>query len=83
MLSFLATLLLLGVAFVLLHHLIVWVGANDLVALLLFAAPICAYISFCTHRGAHQQIRVACQIYASFSLVVLSAAGLVYLIGTG
>lgn len=80
-LNFLATFLLMGVAFILLHLLIVWLGVSDLVALLLFALPVSAYASYCTHRRRADQVRAALQIYASFSLVVLAAAGLVYVIG--
>jgi hypothetical protein len=82
-LSLLATLLSMGVVFTLLHHSIIWLGVGDLVALLLFAAPVSAYVAYCTHRKPAEQIRAAWQIYASFSLVVLAAAGLVYVIGTG
>lgn len=80
-LSFCATLILMGVAAILLHQLILWLGVGDLVALLLFAAPVSAYLAYCTHNSAAARWRATVQIYASFSLVLIASAGLVYLIG--
>jgi hypothetical protein len=64
-----------------LHLLILWLGVSDLVALLLFAAPISAYLAYCTHRSRASLWRSALSIYLTFSSVVIAAAGLVYLIG--
>jgi hypothetical protein len=80
-LSFSATLILMGVAAILLHQLILWLGVGDLVALLLYAAPVSAYLAYCTHHSFTAQRRAAVQIYASFSLVLIASTGLVYLIG--
>jgi hypothetical protein len=80
-LSFGITLILMGVAAISLHQLILWLGVGDLVALLLFAAPVSAYLAYCTHHSAAAQWRATVQIYASFSLVLIASAGLVYLIG--
>jgi hypothetical protein len=80
-LSYGATLILMGVTAMLLHQLILWLGVGDLVALLLFAAPISAYLAYCTHHSINDQRRAGVQIYASFCLVLIASAGLVYVIG--
>jgi hypothetical protein len=81
LLSLATTLALAGVVAVALHYLILWLGVGDLAALMIFAAPICIYIAYCTHRSRAGMWRAALAMYASFSGVVLSAAGLVYFIG--
>lgn len=80
-LSLAITLGLTGVIAVLLHLLIVWLGIGDLGALMIFAAPISAYLAYCTHRSNAHRWRAAAQIYASFCSVVLASAALVYYIG--
>jgi len=76
-----ATLVLLGVVFLSLHLVILWLGLNDLVALLLFAIPITLYISYCTRPNGPQIIIAALRIYFSFAAVTLLSAGLVFVIG--
>ena len=71
----------MGVAAILLHQLILWLGVGDLVALLLYGAPVSAYIAYCTHHSITAQRRACVQIYASFCLVLIASAGLVYVIG--
>ena len=78
--SFTATLILLGVVFILLHLVIVWLGVSDLVALLVFALPIAGYISYCTHETRTRVLTSTLRIYLSFAFVVVASAGLVYLI---
>jgi hypothetical protein len=80
-LSYGVTLILMGVSAMLLHQLILWLGVGDLVALLFFAAPISAYLAYCTHHTIAAQRRASVQIYASFCLVLIASAGLVYVIG--
>lgn len=80
--SFIATLAVLGVAFLLLHLLILALGLPDLAALLLFAIPIAAYIAYCTQESRATMWRSAWQMYLVFAAVTLSAAGLVMFIGT-
>ena len=75
--SFIATLGLLGVAFTFLHWLIVALGRPDIVALLL-ALPLVGYIGYCT-----QDTRAAMCALANLSRVCRGnavTAGLVYLI---
>ncbi len=79
-LSLVATLGLLGVTFTLLHWLILWLNLPDLVALLLFALPVVAYIAWCTVESRAAQLRFALQIYLCFSLVTIASAAIVYLI---
>ncbi len=79
--SFAATLILLGVVFILLHLVLVWLGVSDLVALLVFALPLAGYISYCTNESRKKVIASALQIYLSFASVIIASAGLVYLIG--
>ena len=75
--SYLITLASAGVIAFLLHTLIVWLGVGDLVALLIFGAPVCAYIAYCCHQTRKAQSRAALQIYLSFALVVSTSAALV------
>ena len=79
--SYIATLAFFGVAFSLLHAAILWLQLPDLAALLLFAIPVIAYLAYCTQDSRAAMLRSALRIYASFAVVVLSAGGLVYLIG--
>jgi hypothetical protein len=79
--SLITTLVLLGVVFLLLHLLILWLGLTDLVALLLFAIPITLYISYCTQPNAPQIIGAALHIYFGFAALTLLSAGLVFVIG--
>jgi hypothetical protein len=81
LLSLAATLALAAAVAVALHLSILWLGVGDLAALLIFAAPLCAYLAYCTHRSRADRWRSALQIYASFSAVVIAAAGIVYFIG--
>ncbi len=80
-LSLFATLGLLGVAFTLLHWLILWLNLPDLAALLLFALPVSAYIAWCTVESRMAQVRFALQIYLCFGAVTVASAAIVYLIG--
>lgn len=80
LLSFFATLALLGVAFILLHWLILALGLSDLAALLLFALPIAGYIAYATQETNESRLRFAIRIYLVFAAVTLSAAGLVWYI---
>jgi hypothetical protein len=80
LLSFIATLALLGVAFSFLHWLILALGLSDLAALLLFALPVCGYIAFATQETNHARLGFATRIYLVFAAVTLSAAGLVWYI---
>jgi ABC-type bacteriocin/lantibiotic exporter with double-glycine peptidase domain len=79
--SFIATLAFFAVAFSLLHVTILWLRLPDLAALLLLAIPVIAYLAYCTQQTRPAMLRSAIRIYASFTAVVLSAGGLVYLIG--
>jgi len=81
LLSLIATLAFFGVAFSLLHLAIAWLWLPDLAALLLFAIPVVGYLAYCTQPTRAAALRSATRIYASFAAVVLSAVGLVYLIG--
>jgi hypothetical protein len=80
-LSYLVTLVYFGVAFSVLHLMVLWLGLPDLAALLLFAIPVVAYIAYCTQPTRAAMAHAAATMYLSFSAVTLSAAGLVYLIG--
>ncbi len=73
--------MLMGVVFSLLHLIIVCSGVADIVALLLFAAPIVAYVSYCTQQSRAAIVYSAIRIYGGFAAVVLAAVGLVYFIG--
>ena len=79
--SFIATLGLLGAVFTILHWLILWLRLTDLVALLLFALPVTAYIAWCMQEELSRQLRFGVQIYVSFAAVVVACAGIVFLIG--
>lgn len=79
--TFIAILGMLGVAFFLLHLIISFLGLSDLVALLLFAAPVTAVLAYCTEESKQKMITTALKIYGSFVSVVLCAAALVYYIG--
>jgi len=80
-LSLITTLILLGVVFSFLHLIIVWSGVADIVALLVFAAPIVVYISYCTQQSRSAIVGSAVRIYCAFATVALPAIGLVYVIG--
>ena len=71
----------MGVAFSLLHGILLWLDVPDLAALLIFAIPIAGYIAYCTHNTRRQAFHSAILIYTSFAAVVLASGGLVYLIG--
>ena len=79
-LSFIATLGLLGVAFAFVHVLSWWLNLPDLISLLLFALPISAYCAYCTRENPQQMLNTGLRIYLVFASVVLAAAGLVFLI---
>lgn len=81
LLSLLATLIMMGVAFALLHWLLIWTGVSDLIALLTYALPISLYVAWCTQDTRAATLRSAMLIFGSFAAVVLAAAGLVFLIG--
>lgn len=80
LLSFIATLVVLGVAFSFLHWLILALGLNDLAALMLFALPITGYIAYSTQETTATRIRFAIRMYLVFAAVTLSAAALVWYI---
>jgi len=71
----------MGVAFSFLHGLVLWLNLPDLVALLMFAIPVVAYIAYSTQNSQRLALGSAIRIYSSFTGVLLAAAGLVYLIG--
>ena len=77
LLSFIATLTLLGVAFTILHWLILALGLPDIVALLLFAIPIAGFIAYTIEDTTRARFRFAARIYGVFAVVTLAAAGLV------
>ena len=79
--SFIATLVVLGVAFTALHWLILLFNLPDIVALLLFGIPVVCYIAYCTQETRAAMWRSAVRVYFSFAAVTLSAAGLVLFIG--
>ena len=64
-----------------LHWLILALGLPDLVALLLFAIPVAAYIAYCSYESRAEIIAFALRIYASFAGVVVVSAAIVYYIG--
>ena len=68
----------MGVVALSLHLAIVWLG---LAALLVYAAPIVVYISYCTHQTSVEIFASAIRIYGSFAAVTIASAGLVFLIG--
>jgi hypothetical protein len=71
----------MGVAFSLLHAVALELKLPDLVALLLFAIPVVAYIAYCTNNTRREALGSAIRIYLTFSSVLLAASGLVYVIG--
>ena len=79
--TFIATLVSMGVAFSFLHVVILYLNLPDLLALLIFAIPVVVYIGYCTRPTRRQALHSAIAIYVSFAGVVLACAGLVYLIG--
>ena len=68
-------------AFTLSHWLILWLRLPDLAALMVFALPVVFYMAYCTLDSAAAILRAALRMYLGFAGVVLSAAGLVWLIG--
>jgi len=81
LLSLVTTLALMGVVAAFLHLVIIWLELPDLAALLLYAAPIVVYISYCTHQTSAEIFASAIRIYGSFAAVTIASAGLVFLIG--
>ncbi len=79
-LSFIAALAGFAAAFSVVHWVSFKLALPDLVALLLFALPIVAYIAYCTHDRRQQMLRAGGVIYTGFAATVLACAGLVYLI---
>ena len=80
-LSFIAALAVLGAAFSLLHWISLALALPDLLALLLFALPVIAYMAYCTESTPVQVLRAAVRIYVTFAAVLLASAALVYFIG--
>ena len=79
--SFITTLIILGMVMTLLHWLIFSLNLPDIVALLLFAIPLTVYIAYCTQETRGKMWRSAITMYAAFAGVTLSAVGLVLFIG--
>ena len=80
-LSFTATLGILGVAFSIIHIAGFVFELPDLLVLLLFAIPLTIYIAYCTHDTRARMQRAALRLYAGFASVVLASAAIVYFIG--
>jgi len=80
-LSFIAALAVLGAAFSIVHWISLALALPDLLALLLFALPVIAYIAYCTEDTRAQMLRAAWRIYATFAAVLLASAALVFFIG--
>jgi len=78
--SLLIILGLMGLIFVGLHYLILFLGLNDLSALILFALPVIAMIAYSCHDSPSEMIRSARAIFISFISVVFAAWGLVWFI---
>ena len=78
--SLLIILGLMGLIFVGLHYLILFLGLNDLSALILFALPVIAMIAYSCHDSLSEMIRSARTIFISFISVVFAAWGLVWFI---
>ena len=74
--SFFSTIGLLGLAFIALHYLVLFLGLNDVFALILFALPICIFIAYSTHDQWQKIWRTALTIYGWVVGVVLATAGL-------
>ena len=81
LITFIAILGTLGLAFLLLHLIILFLGLSDLVALLLFAAPVTVMVAYCSEESKPKMINSALKIYGCFVSVVLCTAALVYYIG--
>ena len=79
--SLLIILGLMGLIFVGLHYLILFLGLNDLSALILFALPVIAMIAYSSHDTPSEMMRSAGTIFISFISVILAAVGLVWFIG--
>jgi hypothetical protein len=79
--SLLIILGLMAVAFVGLHYLILFLGLNDVTALILFALPVVAMIAYSSHDTPSEMMRSAVTIYVSFISVIFAAWGLVLFIG--
>jgi hypothetical protein len=78
--SLLIILGLMGLIFVGLHYLILFLGLNDLSALILFALPVIAMIAYSCHDSLSAMIRSARTIFISFISVIFAAWGLVWFI---
>ncbi len=70
----------MAMAFVGLHYLILYLGLNDVTALILFALPMIAMIAYSSHDTPSEMIRSAGTIFISFISVVFAALGLVWFI---
>jgi hypothetical protein len=81
LLSLLVILGLMAIAFVGLHYLILFLGLNDISALILFAMPVVAMIAYSSHDTLPEMMRSAGTIFISFISVILAASGLVWFIG--
>jgi hypothetical protein len=79
--SLLIILGLMAMAFVGLHYLILFLGLNDVTALILFALPVVAMIAYSSHDTPSEMMRSAVTIYVSFISVIFAAWGLVLFIG--
>ena len=79
--SLLIILGLMGLIFVGLHYLILFLGLNELSALILFALPVIAMIAYSSHDTPSEMMRSAGTIFISFISVILAAVGLVWFIG--
>ncbi len=78
--SFIATLIILGLALSMIHLLSLALALPDIIALLLLALPLTLFIAYCSHESHAQMLRAAIQIYCSFASVVIASAAIVYLI---
>ena len=78
--SLLIILGLMGLAFVGLHYLILFLGLNDLSALILFALPMIAMIAYSSHDTPSEMMRSAGTMFISFISVIFAAWGLVWFI---
>ena len=78
--SLLIILGLMALAFVGLHYLILFLGLNDLGALILFALPVIAMIAYSCHDTPSAMMQSAGTIFISFISVIFAAWGLVWFI---
>ncbi len=78
--SLLIILGLMATTFVGLHYLILFLGLNDITALILFALPMIAMIAYSSHDTLSEMIRSARTIYLSFISVIFAASGLAWFI---